>query len=83
MILGIYAIRDQKTGYLPITVEQNDLSAIRNFEHAAQNVKALFYTHPEDFDLYKLGSYDNETGAVSPQDPVCIMTGFNAKNRGE
>ena len=64
MIYGLYSIKDLKTGYLPPTAEYNDSSAVRNFEHGCQRVDSLFYTHPGDYQFWKLGTYDTETGEI-------------------
>lgn len=69
MIYSIYSIRDLKTGFLQPTLDINDASAIRNFEHAVlQNEDSLFFSHPEDYSLFYLGSFDSETGEILAQD---------------
>lgn len=76
MILGIYCIKDEKTTFLTPTVDQNDVSAMRNFEHAATQMQSLMYTHAADFNLYKLGSFDTDSGKIIPTDtPEFIMAG--------
>lgn len=77
MIYGMYAIRDLKTGFLNISLEQNDNSAIRNFEHACMNSDSLFYTHGSDYSLYRIGTFDTDTGLVSPCDKEVLRDGFN------
>ena len=67
MIYGIYSVKDIKTGYLPPTFDMNDLSAMRNFEHACMNEDSLFFTHPADYQLYKVGSFDTETGSITDE----------------
>lgn len=69
MKYGLYAIRDAKVGFMSITVDANDSSARRNFEHACANTSSLFYTHPHDYDLYKLGVYDTDSGVIDPINP--------------
>lgn len=68
MILGIYCVRDKKTTFMTPNVDYNDMSAIRNFEHAIRNTESLFYSHAEDYELYKLGEFDSETGEIIPFD---------------
>lgn len=75
MKLGVYAIRDNLTGFLSPTVEQNDASAIRNFEHAMANFNSLMYSHPKDYDLYRIGSFDTETGELKKELPAMIAAG--------
>lgn len=63
MIFGVYSIRDVKTGFLSPTFEVNDQVAKRNFEYAVLNSEhSLFFTHPEDYSFYRLGSFNSETG---------------------
>lgn len=65
MKYGLYSILDHKTGFLPVNADQNDQSARRNFEHAIQQ-PGILNTHAEDFELYKVGEFDNETGILTP-----------------
>lgn len=65
MIYGVYAIRDAKVGFLSPTVEINDDIAQRNFENAILNADhSLFFTHPDDFSFYRLGSFNSDSGAI-------------------
>lgn len=71
MIYNVYAIRDSKTGFLQPTCEMNDASAMRNFEHAVMaGPDSLFFSHPEDYALYRLGSYDTDKGVILPESPI-------------
>ncbi len=73
MIYGVYAIKDAKTSFMPCNVDYNDASAIRNFEHAVMAPDSLMRSHPADYTLYRLGSYNMETGIiVSEADPQQI-----------
>lgn len=73
MIYGIYAIRDAKTAFMPATVDFNNDSAIRNFEHACKVSDSLMASHPADYSLWCLGSYNTDTGVISAADvPVQI-----------
>lgn len=74
MLLGIYSIKDELTGFMNCTLEQNDASAIRNFEHAVTRVDSLFYSHPAHYSLYKLGKFDTSHGIVDIVDPVPIAS---------
>lgn len=68
MTFGIYAIKDAKSSFMPCTVDTNDATAIRNFENAVRRVDSLLATHPNDFSLFKLGTYDDVFGSLSPLD---------------
>lgn len=70
MKYGVYSMRDNKTGFLTPTLDQNDQSAIRNFEHACQNTDSLFFTHPGDYSLWKIADYETDTGELFPLHPT-------------
>ena len=73
MIYGVYAIKDAKTAFMSCNVDYNDASAIRNFEHAVMAPDSLMRSHPADYTLYRLGSYNTESGIiVSEVDPQQI-----------
>lgn len=61
----IYSIRDAKVGFMTPTVDANDASAARNFEHAVLNSASLMNSHPGDYALYKIGEFDSDSGAVT------------------
>lgn len=73
MIYNIYAIRDLKTGFMSLTLDQNDPSAMRNFKHACMNTQSLFFTHPEDYALYCLGEFDTDEGQIYPKNARILM----------
>lgn len=70
MTYGIYAIKDAKTSFMPANVDYNDASAIRNFEHAVRQPDSLLRSHSADYALWKLGTYDNETGSIVALFPI-------------
>lgn len=72
MKMYLYSICDVETGFLPLTVDHNDGSAIRNFRHACLNTQSLFFTSPRDYSLCRLGEFDTETGDVTPCPPKAI-----------
>lgn len=67
MIQQMYTIYDSAAGYyLPPFTCRSDGEAIRDFGNTAQDPKAgQLYQHPADFTLFKIGEYDNATGAIS------------------
>lgn len=76
MIYGIYALRDDKTGWLTPHVDVNDGSAIRNFKQAISNKDSTMNFAPGDFGLYKLGEYDSEKGTIIAGTGVpCLLRG--------
>lgn len=69
----VFAIRDVHTGFLSPTVDQNDNSAIRNFEHACMQTTSLFHSHPEHYALYRIGEFDTESGKLTDCLPEHII----------
>lgn len=79
MIYGIYCIRDSKTGFLTPTADQNDQTAMRNFAHASMQKDTLFFSHPQDYSLFRVGTFDSESGiitALSAPEHICEATSF-------
>ncbi|UPW41026.1 nonstructural protein [Sigmofec virus UA08Rod_5712] len=69
MVLKIYAIRDLRTCFMTPTVDLNDSSAMRNFEAACRRSDSLMYSHSEDYSLFAVGYYDQDTGKIEPVFP--------------
>jgi hypothetical protein len=65
----VFAIRDSKVGFMAPTVEQNAPAAVRNFEHAVLNSASLMNSHPGDYDLYEIGSFDSDSGELEKSMP--------------
>jgi hypothetical protein len=54
-----------------------DASAIREFSDAVNdgsNVQNQWYRHPEDFSLYCVGSFDDQSGELIPCLPLSLVT---------
>lgn len=64
MIYGIYAIKDEKVGFLQIMQDSNDFTAIRNFNFAMSRPDSLYQANKGDFKLYKLACFDSITGEL-------------------
>lgn len=73
MKYGIYAIEDAKTTFMPPTIDFNNVSAMRNFEHAVRQPDSIMRSHPSDFALFRVGTFDNENGKIIPErSPVLV-----------
>lgn len=72
----IVAVRDRALGAFmnPFTVPSLG-AAIRSFQDEANRADGEIYKHPDDYDLYKLGEYDEVTGRIAPCDPEQIAIG--------
>lgn len=65
MKLNVYAIKDSKSDtYGTPMFLQSDGHAIRSFADAInqEDNTSLLWKHPEDFDLFHLGTWSPETG---------------------
>lgn len=80
MTKSVYAIRDVKTNWLDPFVEVSDDAAIRGFKYALSNGDVLFGFAPEDFSLYKVGTFDTATGAISGTLPAFIFDGASVRS---
>lgn len=79
MIYPMFAIYDRKVGFMTPTVDQNEATAMRNFEHAIMESASLLATHPGDYALYKIGAFDSESGELRHIDPEFIMDAKDVK----
>lgn len=73
MIYNIYAVRDSKSGYGSLLLEQNDAVAMRNFYNAFVDTKSVLHNNRKDFDLVRLGDFDNETGKINVLDVRSVV----------
>lgn len=75
-IRKVCAVRDRAVdGYgQPIFVVAQG-QAIRSFIDEINNRESSMFNHPEDYDLYFLGDYDDDTGllvACTPPKMLCV-----------
>ena len=72
MQLSKYTIFDSKLeAYHQDYSLENDAIALRQFADMA-NEDTHIAKNPEDYSLWKIGEYENTTGELIPQEPVCI-----------
>lgn len=74
----VYAYRDASFGFGSPIVEQNELTAVRGFKFAISGKDGIMNFSPQDFDLYRIGSYDNDKGEMIPEMPELVLTGIQA-----
>ena len=73
MIYGVFSIRDKATCFMSPIVDVSEKSAIRNFARAVNNPDGLMEFAPGDFDLYQIGTYDDQTGKLEALSPVVMI----------
>ena len=73
MIISIYSINDALNGFASPTLQNNDAAAMRSFAEVFKDVYS-----PADYSLWKIGSFDTETGEIIPDVPsiICRATDF-------
>lgn len=72
----VYAIFDSaiKTFSAPQTTSHRG-AALRGFGDAVNNKETVFAGHPDDYDLYILGEFDDQTGLFSTGAPEALVRG--------
>lgn len=73
---SIYAIRDLKTNYGNPVCDINDEAAKRGFMMAVEYGQNELSKMPQDFELVKIGIFDEDTGEIVPCAMEIIITGF-------
>lgn len=53
--------------------------AIRMFNDEINNQDSPMFKHPDDYDLYYLGTWDDKTGETTEQHPEQLALGKNGK----
>lgn len=77
----VYVIRDAAVGFGAPCLDINDASARRNFAFAINNNNDTMSFTPKDYDLYKLGEFDHETGAFDLLPcPTMVVAGTSVYN---
>lgn len=72
---GIYTVRDTKLDHFGIPwFAPTKAIALRNFSDAANDPNTNLYKHPDDFVLYYIGEYNEETAAVMAADIINLGT---------
>ncbi|WNK14332.1 MAG: nonstructural protein [Microvirus sp.] len=79
-IYRVIAVRDRAADVFgqPVIVA-NLGSAIRSFGDEVNNEKSAFFGHPDDYDLWEIGSYDDESGTLVSRDKKQIAIGKEMK----
>lgn len=77
MKIGVYSIRDIKSGYLTPTFEVNDQVAYRGFELAKSDSNTVFGFRPVDFELFKIAVFDTDTGEFTDIERKCITNEYS------
>lgn len=79
----IYSLKDTKSGFLNPFYEVNEECAIRGISTAMSNTKNdVLYVCAQDFELWKLGTFDTTTGAITVDNgPTFVVSLMELKNK--
>lgn len=73
MNLNIYTIKDAKAGtFSQPFYSVNHSTAIRSFNASIQDQTNPLSNYPEDFSLYHLGTWEDNQGTLTTQDPEFV-----------
>lgn len=74
--MNIYGVKDVAVNafHMPMFF-QSDKACVRALGDAVNTPKEdnIYYKHPEHFDLYKIGVFDEETGVIAGHAPEFIV----------
>lgn len=73
MLLHIVSVFDKATlAYMRPWVALSTGQAIRIFEDEVQNPQSELARHPEDYSLFKVGTFNDATGEIAGCEPMCL-----------
>ena len=79
MKLNAYTIYDVASGiYMRPFFSQADGQAVRGFKDIATDAEHEIGKHPEDYTLFRIGSFNDTTGKMEGEPPEKLMTGLEA-----
>lgn len=66
MILKMFAVYDMKVGaYMPPFTMRSRGEAVRSFMDAVADKSGQFIKHPEDYALWSIGDFNDQSGEVT------------------
>lgn len=74
VVVALYDLKAEFYGNPAIF--RSDADAARSLFDVFANKDTLPGQHPEDFALFRIGTFDNQTGAIVPCTPVQVTTGM-------
>lgn len=71
----IFSVFDNKASVYCIPFYQENLgTAIRSFAAALKDQNSLMAQFPEDYGLYQIGVFDDQTGEITAQVPLHVAS---------
>jgi hypothetical protein len=80
-ISTLYSVYDSKSEtYSPPNPQPARGQALRSFTDAVNTQSdSLLHTHPEDFTLFEVGTFDSSTGEIVSIPKVSVVNGLDVK----
>lgn len=77
LLISLY---DRATeSYAPIMTVNTRNEAIRSFRQAVNDPQTPIHINPTDYEIYQLGTYDDQTGVIIGDKPQLIARGEDYK----
>lgn len=82
MIYQVFSVKDSKAAAfaLPFFLPRMEV-ALRSFRDAVRNPEHDMHKHPEDYALYCLGEFNDETGELLKVEPVLVARALEGEVR--
>lgn len=83
MKLNVYSVFDSKLAMYDFPFYfSSDAAAIRGFGDEVNNPQSQkpWCRHPEDYQLFKIGEFDNDLGQLVAKAPLALVTASAVKN---
>lgn len=76
----LFTIRDAKVGvYRTVMYHVHVGDALRTFQEMANDPQCNIAKYPDDFSLYQVGEFDEDSGQIEPMAPKFYGTGSEFK----
>ena len=74
-VRSLYAIKDVKSGFSDPCTQVNDAVAARSFERQIPDMSESLGIPLSDFQLWRVGKFDADSGMLVPESPVLLLDG--------
>lgn len=82
MRVRMFAIRDLKVeAFMTPYFAMTDAQAVRMFGDSVNEAGSALNRHTDDYSLFRIGEWDDQSGQVLPEMPAFIVEGVALKRR--
>lgn len=82
MIYGLYSVKDERTDYNAPFQARTDEEAKRNFAAIVNDKNTTVGQFPEDYSLYKVGTFNSENGYIIGMEPELLIRAKEISKNG-